>query len=320
MAVVSYLGNVGVVHESGDWVVTPYKDSLAILDHHIFYQQGTESGLLSFNDDFLFRTQDSLVHISKNWVVSRHEEGYDVLNLQGESLLKNTYDSIYRVHDDLLCLIKDERFQLYRPSNGDSHTPPPNADFMGNYSEDLIMAQIDGQWGFVDETGNLAIANRYQAAATFSEGLAAIKLIGKWGIIDKREEIIIQPTYDSIGQFYGGLTRVERDQQFGLINKAGQLVLNLEYDDLQRFEDHILLQSGNLWGLADAKGNLIRAPQYDRIERFKEGVFRTYKDGRSGMINLKGEDLVPLAYETILHFDGGFLAVEPSTWIKPVVK
>ena len=253
-------------------------------------------------------------------MVSRHEEGYDVLNLQGESLLKNTYDSIYRVHDDLLCLIKDERFQLYRPSNGDSHTPPPNADFMGNYSEDLIMAQIDGQWGFVDETGNLAIANRYQAAATFSEGLAAIKLIGKWGIIDKREEIIIQPTYDSIGQFYGGLTRVERDQQFGLINKAGQLVLNLEYDDLQRFEDHILLQSGNLWGLADAKGNLIRAPQYDRIERFKEGVFRTYKDGRSGMINLKGEDLVPLAYETILHFDGGFLAVEPSTWIKPVVK
>lgn len=320
MAVVSYLGNVGVIHKSGDWIITPYKDSLAIYDHYIYYRQGSEYGLLDKNDRQLMRTQDRLFPINNDWLIGQNEDGFDVLNTKGESLLNSSVDSLHKVHNDLLCLVNNDKLSLFRPSNRISFRLPANTTLVGNYSEDLIAAQIDGQWGFVNEDGSLAIANRYEDVKPFSEGLAAVKLIGKWGVINKREEIVIQPTYDSIGTFYGGLALVQQGNQFGLSDRSGNTVLDVQYDELKIFPNHILMSSSGLWGLATGKGSLVRAPQYDRIDKVAKGVFRVFKNGRSGIINLKGEDLVPLAYEQIIPFNGGFLGGEPSTWIRPVVK
>jgi len=320
MSVVNYLGNQGIIHENGNWVITPYKDSLVLYDEFAWYRFGSESGILDFDEKVKFRTQDSLIVVNANLLLSHNEDGFNVLDSQGQILSANPFDTLKVIHSDLLAISRNERLQLFRPSTQQLMDLPAKIKVVGNYSEDFIEAQIDGQWGFVKEDGSLAVANRYEAVKPFSEGLASVKLIGKWGVINRQENILIQPSYDSLGAFYGGLALIQRDGLYGLIDREGTRILDLQYDFLELSKEYILLASDGLWGLADARGNLIRSPQFDRIEPLGSGVFMLYKNGKSGVVNLKGEDVVPLAYDQVLPFEGGFLAAEPSTWVNATIK
>src|SRR5690606_23404008 len=53
----------------------------------------------------------------------------------------------------------------------------------------LSAALIDGKYGFVDQSGKLRIANRYENVGSFSEGLAPVKIGSQWGYIDPNDRI-----------------------------------------------------------------------------------------------------------------------------------
>lgn len=316
MAVVKYLGNHGVINENGYWITTPYKDSLALFDEFVFYQHGTENGLLNFNEEVIFRTQHTLFPSNNQWLIKRNLDGFLLTDRQGQELFTNAYDSIYMAHSDLAILAKDYQLSLFRPSSQSHMKVPKGTELIRKYSEDLISAKIDGQWGFISEQGRLRIANRYQEVRPFSEGLAPVKLIGKWGVIDKKETIIIQPVYDRIDAFFGGMALVEKDGLFGLVNRKGDLVLDLKYDRIGLYDKYILLEINGLFGLADRNGSIIRNTQFDQITPLDDQFFLLQKDDRYGVINFKGEDVVPVAFESLTKSGNQFLAAEPSVWIK----
>lgn len=319
-AVVSYQGNKGIINDLGHWVITPYKDQLAVYNRYIFYKQGTQSGLLDFSGEVLYQTQKDLFPTDDNFVISHDLDGYQVLSGQGELLTSNHYDSVYSIHSDMLALKEGSEYLLFRPTTNDMLKTPENTEIIGGFAEGAISAKIDGQWGFISEQGLLSIANRYEAVNPFSEGLAAVKLIGKWGVINRKEEIVIQPAYDSISPFYGGLSVVYANDQMGMMDKSGQPVLETRYDRIERHENYILISSAGLFGLADARGSLVRSPQFDSIETNDDRHFIVSKNGKYGVVSITGEDKVPVAFESIRPIGSGYLVAEPSTWTTPVFK
>ncbi len=52
-----------------------------------------------------------------------------------------------------------------------------------------------GRWGFLDRTGNVAIAPSFEAVRSFAHGLAAAKVGKLWGYIDKSGAWVIQPVF-----------------------------------------------------------------------------------------------------------------------------
>lgn len=313
--VVHYQGNQGVINDNGHWIITPYKDSLAIYNSFVYFQQGTQSGTVDFSDRILFKTQKKLSLLNDRLFISQDLDGYQVLDHRGQLLTENHYDSVHSIHDDLLGLKKSGSYWLFRPSSREKIKTPPNTELLGMYAEDMISAKIDGQWGFISEQARLRIANRYEAVDHFSEGLAAVKLIGKWGIINRLEELIIQPAYSHIAPFYAGLSLVEQNKLMGMVDRNGHLVLELQYSNIERFDNYIIVESAGLLGLADKRGNLIRNPQYDSIQTSDGQNFIVSKGGRFGVVSLTGEDKVPVAFESIQAFGQLYLVGEPSEWI-----
>lgn len=315
ISVVNYQGNQGVINDRGHWVITPYKDSLIAFDSFVFYNQGTQSGIMDFSEEVLFSTQNEMKPLGNRFFTIKDLDGYQVVNSRGSILTENHYDSIYIIHDDLLALEKSDTHWLFRPSSRERIKTPKNTELLGTYAEDMIAAKIDGQWGFISEQGRLRIANRYEAVDQFSEGLAAVKLIGKWAIINKREELVIQPAYEHINPFYAGLSPVQQNNLMGMVDKKGNSVLNAQYDSIERFENYILIKSSGLFGLADKRGNLIRSPQYESVYTSDGKDFIVSKEGRFGVVSLAGQDKVPVAFESIQAFGQFYLVAEPSQWI-----
>lgn len=121
-----------------------------------------------------------------------------------------------------------------------------------SFSEGLAMVGIDGKAGFIDKTGNLAIAPKYNNTGSymfghevkngFSEGMAAVS-IGqypnvKYGCIDHSGNFVIQPQFDCIWPFSEGLAPFRNgDLKWGFIDKTGRIVIQPIYENVCGFSE-----------------------------------------------------------------------------------
>ena len=67
------------------------------------------------------------------------------------------------------------------------------------YANNSIFATKNeqGQWGFVDKSGNVVVDYQYDRVTEVDEyGYAGIKKDGKWGVIDSQGQVILEPTFD----------------------------------------------------------------------------------------------------------------------------
>jgi hypothetical protein len=95
-----------------------------------------------------------------------------------------------------------------------------------SFSEGLAVWRKDKLSGYIDASGKVAIAARFDSAMPFSEGLAAVRVHGKWGFIDKSGRMAIPPmALASVESFHHGLAFVRtEDSRYGYINRTGQFV------------------------------------------------------------------------------------------------
>ncbi|MBO3700785.1 WG repeat-containing protein [Roseivirga sp. E12] len=313
LAVASYQGSYGVINLESNWIINPYNDRIEIQESIIRVKQGSEWKLIDFRGSETIRSYNRLTSLPIGYS-KRTKDGYELYDSRDSLWLEHQYDTIQVIHDDLYGLKRDGRFFFFRPNNSDDIALDTGITVLGGFSEGLITVKKDEQWGQVDERGNLRIANRYEAIKVFSEGLSAVKLIGKWGFIDKDESLVVQPTYDSVEAFDKGLSIVMKNGKFGIIDSLGKSILPEDFTAIDRQKDYIILNSNGVYGLADARGKLIRTPQYDSIYPLTNGYFLIGRDGLKGVINLKGQDIVPLSYEAIEQMGNRFLASEASKW------
>ncbi len=313
LTVVAYQGSYGVINMKGNWVITPYNDHIEIQEDIIRLRQGSEWKLVDFSGKEIVRSYGLLNKLPQGYS-KWTKNGYELKDDKDSLWLDRLYDTIQVVRKDLYGLKRDDRYFLFNPNNTDDIALDSGITVLGEFSEGLILVKKDDQWGQIAQDGKLRIANRYEAIQAFSEQLCAVKLIGKWGFIDKNEQLIVQPTYDQVSPFYKGLSVVLRNGLFGIIDHSGKSILAEDFTSIDRQEDHIILNSNGVFGLADAKGKLIRTPQYDSIKALEDGYFLIGRDGLKGVINLNGEDVIPLSYESIQQLGNRFLASEASQW------
>ena len=75
-------------------------------------------------------------------------------------------------------------------------------------------------------------------------------------------------------------------------------------------------RDGNHWGLADTNGKLMVDCNYDTIINFylryrEEAFYKVKKNGRLGIIDFNGNNILPIKYQRILAF--GELSTEVYT-------
>ena len=100
---------------------------------------------------------------------------------------------------------------------------------------------------------------------------------------------------------------------WGIIDKNGTMLLPFIFKEIIAIRGSQLVQfttEDNRKGLFNAKGDLINGRLYSSLEYLKLGLYKVQeKSGRNkkwGLINDKGETILPIAYDSI-HLDGGLI-------------
>jgi len=100
----------------------------------------------------------------------------------------------------------------------------------------LYPVVLDGKWGYMNSSGNIAIGPRFDFAFGFTAGLAAVSLGagspgagspgGRWGYIDKAGKVAVPVDFDSAGPFSEELAPVQRGGMWRFIDTTGGVSLS----------------------------------------------------------------------------------------------
>ena len=82
---------------------------------------------------------------------------------------------------------------------------------VGPVCNGIMRVKLNHKWGFIDTTGNVVVAPKYNEVTNFSYGVARVRVGRKWGLIDTAGKIIIKIECDFIGNFIDGVAKVMID-------------------------------------------------------------------------------------------------------------
>ena len=205
-----------------------------------------------------------------------------------------------------------------------------NWRYVGKYKEGLavVMDQND-KWGFVDETGDVAIPCIWREAWGFREGLARVRGDNSlFGFIDKTGTLVIPCKWTNADHFNEDLARVMDESHIwysidkkgnvvkmlsdewdgslhpyikngktGLINKNGDEVIPCKWQKVNYSSGYNFVKvmgDNHKWGLIDMTGNLIVPCKWREIECFHEGLAAVQnRNGMWGFVDETGKNVIP---------------------------
>lgn len=174
----------------------------------------------------------------------------------------------------------------------------PRFDLARGFSEGLayVEAETEGLRGFIDRNGKAVIKLDGLLAKDFHEGLAAVgtgKFEGKWGYIDRSGKLVVKLEYSFADDFSEGLAGVEIDRKYGFINKGGEVAIPARFGLRKGFPHPIVTVSSG---------------------RFSEGLACVRVDDLYGFIDKRGHFVVSPRFMRAQEFSEGLAWVVTTEW------
>lgn len=127
-------------------------------------------------------------------------------------------------------------------------------------------------WGYIDQTGKVVIALKYELTNDFQGELAPTKHNGKWGYIDTSGNIVIDFQFDYADHFFHNLASVKINEKYGYIDRSGKYKIPPSFEFADNFNFYITpVRLNDKWGYIDTTGKIIVPIIYSRTYEFKEG-------------------------------------------------
>lgn len=196
----------------------------------------------------------------------------------------------------------------------------PNYDEAREFSDGYAAVRQGTQWGYVSlETKKLAIPVSFSVAGNFSGTLAPAQLPGQfYGFINTSGDFAISPSFDFAGAFSEGLAAVRSDGLWGYVSTDGSIAIDLAFSDAQPFsEDVAAVETFEGWVYIDKSGNETINPNFQitAAGQFSDGLAPIQTTEGWGYIDDTGNPVITPTYTQAGIFSQGLAWVMDEDYI-----
>ncbi len=174
----------------------------------------------------------------------------------------------------------------------------------------------DGKGGIIGSDGEIIVPAIYDHADVFSQGAYLVYSGGSKTVIRADGGLIFDASrYRSINMAENGFSRVWIGEKAGLIGLSGEVILPCEYERIGFFSSGLIwAEKDGVYSLYSKDGSLIRTGYTSVENRGSDSLAAVGKDGKFGIIDRFGEEIVPLIYPGAMVCGENIAAVLSGGW------
>ncbi|WP_041138789.1 WG repeat-containing protein [Beduini massiliensis] len=224
----------------------------------------------------------------------------------------------------------------------------PNLERVYQFSEGLAYVETNQHGGFIDQKGQLVIdlhlsidETKRQDTYMFHHGYAIINQEGEhlYGLIDHQGNLILDLIYDDIklyhdhqrlvlgpvtifkfenqqyvfeeeaGDFAEGMVPIKKNGQWYYCDLNKETLLSQGFDEAQAFHEHMaIVKKGDYYGVIDLKGNLMIPFEYAALSWANHDLIAK-KDDAYGVIDGQGKIKIEFIWEQLKDANQGYYRV-----------
>lgn len=167
-----------------------------------------------------------------------------------------------------------------------------------------------GRWGFVDNTGALAIDLRFDNITDFSCGIAAVAVGDRWGWIDREGRFVVEPTYDFTDMACEERAVFAEGDLEGYVDPTGRVVIPAAFQRAGDFVGGVApVRKGDRWLLINLAGDPITSNTYGAIGSCQAGSYAVQEGEQWWVLNAEGQPLGGRAFLEVGPGEGGLRPV-----------
>jgi len=195
---------------------------------------------------------------------------------------------------------------------------PPIFDEILVHSEGKWLANIEGKYGFIDDSNGWILPFEYDSAYAFKEDRAAVKKNNNWGFINTNGVLITQLEYQNVKDgFEQKVGYAKKNDKWGVINYNGNTLIDHVYDDMfGMWNGAIPVKLNGKWGYVDTMNQVLFPFTLDECRTpALNGWARIKKNGKWGFLNIDSFKSISTIYDSVEYFRGNFAwAMKDSVW------
>jgi hypothetical protein len=124
-------------------------------------------------------------------------------------------------------------------------------DELGDYFTDgLLMAKMNGKWGFIDSLNQVIIPFEYEEVRRFTNTITGVKKGEYYYFIDRNNQRVSDMNYDFIDHewYPDKKVKVIRNKKIGWVDKSGKEAIPCLYDEVRGYNQQgHYVRMGNQW-------------------------------------------------------------------------
>lgn len=261
--------------------------------------------------------------------IAKKGRKYFLLNLDGEKVVKERLYMI-RPFSEGKALVKFKSRFGFIDSTGT--VVLQNYTSANSFSDSLARVRIDGNWVFINHSGEEIFTVPYNRITDFKEGRAFYYSGGYYGIMNKNGEIVRQPEYLQFNEYSEGKAMVCNSNECYFINQDGiRMFGGLSFQQGTSFnEGRAAIMLNNKWRVIDDSGFTISADKMDGVETYEKGYAIFHFNIKQGLMDLDAKEVFDPRFNLVEAVGLNFYKLEQGDhlgyyhiekgWVWPLTK
>jgi hypothetical protein len=161
-----------------------------------------------------------------------------------------------------------------------------------------------------DENLQPLLNNSYEKIYATNVGLKFVQN-GKYGAMDINENVIIEPKYDNLSQHKNCYNGRKGNEQY-ILDLDGNIKLKFEDTNMSPSSNISVYTEKDLNGYFEHSGLLLTEAIYEQAYNFIQGFGKVKKNGKFGLIDSSGVEVISCEFDEISIGEDGYIVVRKN--------
>lgn len=238
----------------------------------------------------------SRLNFFPHYAIGNREEGsVGLIDSLGHLILPQKYHAVYSENEHFITVNNFKYTLLDKDMNQSYSCEDCQLAFYDDYQEGVMLLKGNLR-GLISFSGKEVIPCEYDMILLRfqNQGLLEVRLGGRMGLVNWKGEEVLPVKYQSIGEFSSGLLNCRKNDLWGYVNAKGETIIPHQFNIGLNFKDGFAKvakkRDGKYYfGLINMKGEMVLPLEYEKVEEVGEGKVKVKRFGEKGwsVVNLR---------------------------------